>query len=108
LIKVANYPVSVSDLVQKPISNITVYPNPFNPTTTIAFNTLATQEVELSLYNLKGQKVRTLYQGILNGGEHKLIWDGKDNNGRTVSSGIYFAKIQAGKYTQIRKMMLIK
>ncbi len=108
LIKVANYPVSVSDLVQKPISHITVYPNPFNPTTTIAFNTFATQEVELSLYNLKGQKVRTLYQGILNGGEHKLIWDGKDNNGRTVSSGIYFAKIQAGKYTQIRKMMLIK
>ncbi len=57
---------------------------------------------------LKGQKSSHPLPGILNGGEHKLIWDGKDNNGRTVSSGIYFAKIQAGKYTQIRKMMLIK
>ena len=105
---VSNRPDSAEDLIQPPISKVAIYPNPFNPSTTIAFNTPVTQEVELSLYNLKGQKVRTLYKGILKRGEHKLIWDGKDNNGRTVSSGIYFAQIEAGKYSQIRKMMLIK
>ena len=108
LIKVSNRPDSAEDLTVAPVTRISIYPNPFNPSTTIAFSTITTREVELSLYNLKGQKVRNLFQGKLNSGEHKLIWDGKDNNGRTVSSGIYFAKIQAGSSTQIRKMLLMK
>jgi len=108
LIKVTNYPVSVTDLIQKPVSALAVYPNPFNPTTTIAFSTSQTQVVEVSLYNLKGQKVRTLHKGILKSGEHKLIWDGKDNTGRTVSSGVYFTRIETGKQSLTRKLLLMK
>ncbi len=108
IIKVSNRPDSAEDIILAPVTRISIYPNPFNPSTTIAFSTKVTREVELSLYNLKGQKVRNLFQGKLNSGDHKLIWDGKDNDGRTVSSGIYFAKIQAGSSTQIRKMLLLK
>ncbi len=64
--------------------------------------------MEVSLYNLKGQKVRTLHKGILKSGEHKLIWDGKDNTGRTVSSGVYFTRIETGKQSLTRKLLLMK
>lgn len=108
MIKVTNYPVENSDLVQSPISTLKVFPNPFNPITTIAFSTPKSQDVSVVLYNLKGQKVRSLHAGILNSGEHKLVWDGKDNGGRSVGSGIYFARISTGKYKQNVKMILMK
>lgn len=108
LIRVTNYPVSNDDPIQKPISQMAIYPNPFNPVTTISFQTAKTQEVSVTLYNLKGQKIRTLHKGILSTGEHKLIWDGKDNSGRTVSSGVYFARIETGKQCLTRKLLLLK
>jgi hypothetical protein len=108
IIKVTNYPVSNNDLVQSPISALIVYPNPFNPSTTIAFSTPKSQDVKVDIYNLKGQKVCSLHNGVLAGGEHKLVWDGKDNTGRTVSSGIYFTKINSGSYKRSLKMILMK
>ena len=84
------------------------YPNPFNPQTTISFILPEAGTVGLSIYNLKGQKVCELYNGILAAGNHNLVWNGIDANGRAVSSGIYFARIESGKRKQSHKMILMK
>lgn len=108
IIKVNNHPVASDDLVQSPISKLSVYPNPFNPSTTIAFQTKVAQPINVELYNLKGQKVRSLINGNMEKGEHKLVWDGRDDHGRSVSSGIYFAMVRGKSYRQTIKMVLMK
>lgn len=107
-VKVNNYPVGNSDVVQIPVSDLTVYPNPFNPSTTIAFYTPHSMDLSVTLYNIKGQKVRILHSGRMGMGNHQLVWDGKDDGGRGVSSGIYFARVNAGKYIKNVKMVLMK
>ena len=92
------------------------YPNPFNPTTTISFSTTSLRQgyagqaesTEVCIYNLKGQKVKTLINAIIPNGFHRTVWDGKDENGKPVSSGIYFYKMESGKYSSTRKMILMK
>jgi hypothetical protein len=89
------------------------YPNPFNPTTTISFSltTEHTESTELVIYNMKGQKVRTLYpfpSGSCRIGTRSVIWDGTDENNQLVSSGIYFYKLKAGVYSKTRKMLLLR
>lgn len=84
------------------------YPNPFNPSTTIAFSIPETGRVRVSVYNIKGQKVKDLINTEMTRGNHKLIWDGKDTNSRNVGSGIYFFKLESGGKTSIRKAMLMK
>ncbi|RLC53436.1 MAG: hypothetical protein DRH79_03615 [Candidatus Cloacimonadota bacterium] len=69
------------------------YPNPFNPTTNISFSLPVEQEIELVVYNMKGQIVRKLVQGQFTSGEHSVSWDGKDDSGKNVSSGLYFYKL---------------
>jgi len=84
------------------------YPNPFNPTTTIAFDLAAETQVSLEVYNAKGQKVKTVLQENLAAGAHSIVWDGKDSNNRAVASGVYFYQLQAADYTKTKKMMLLK
>ena len=85
------------------------YPNPFNPTTTISFSTTeSTESTELAIYNIKGQKVKTLVNEKLDVGTHQVVWDGKDESSKPVSSGIYFYKMNNGEYTSTRKMILMK
>ncbi|MDI3503828.1 MAG: hypothetical protein PWP64_764 [Candidatus Cloacimonadota bacterium] len=84
------------------------FPNPFNPSTTISFNLGKESQVSLDIYNVKGQKVRSLYQGIKGKGIHKLIWDGKDDTGRETSSGFYFYRLQAGNEQLTRKILMLK
>lgn len=84
------------------------YPNPFNPTTTIGFSIPSAQNVDLVIYNLKGQRVRTLLNGETPGGTHSVVWDGLDDQGRPVSSGVYLYRLNSGAYIQSRKMMLMK
>ena len=85
------------------------YPNPFNPETTIKFTTENTEKnTELVIYNLKGQKVKTLVNEKLDKGTHQVVWNGKDENGKSVCSGVYFYKMNAGKFTSIKKMILLK
>ena len=79
------------------------YPNPFNPTTTLEFGLPVQEQVEVSVYNLAGQKVSTLFDGTMSAGVHRLKWDG---NG--MASGMYFYKIQTPKKTVIKRMLLIK
>ncbi|MCK4653419.1 MAG: T9SS type A sorting domain-containing protein, partial [Candidatus Cloacimonetes bacterium] len=84
------------------------YPNPFNPETTISYELSENGKVNLSIYNIKGQKVNTLVNEVLPAGEHSAIWNGNDSNGNRVGSGIYFYKLRAGDYREVRKMVLLK
>ena len=84
------------------------YPNPFNPSTTIMFSIPDDGRVRVSVYNLKGQKVKDLINADMPRGNHKLIWDGKDANNRNAGSGIYFLRLESGGKTSIRKAMLMK
>ena len=85
------------------------YPNPFNPTTTISFSTMeSTENTEIVIYNLKGQKIKTIVNEILLAGVHTVVWDGTDENSKRVSSGVYLYKMQAGNYIETKKMILMK
>ncbi|MCD4796134.1 MAG: T9SS type A sorting domain-containing protein, partial [Candidatus Cloacimonetes bacterium] len=85
------------------------YPNPFNPTTTINFALSEAGNVTIEVYNIKGEKVVTLQNGYLEAAYHSVVWNGKDNSGNNVSSGIYFYKMRSdGRYTSTRKMILLK
>lgn len=84
------------------------YPNPFNPQTRISFTLMEDENVSLDIYNLKGQKVRTLHQGKLPLGQHSFSWNGKDDNNKKVVSGIYFTKIITDSKRESHKMILMK
>jgi len=84
------------------------YPNPFNPSTTINYYLPQTTNLKLSVYNIRGQKVRTLFSGRLPKGSHQALWNGKDANNRSVSSGIYFIRLEAEGISSTRKVMLMK
>jgi len=84
------------------------YPNPFNPNTTIEYYLPKNCKVTLSIYNILGQKVKTLVRGYQKAGYREVAWDGKDNNGREVASGIYFYRLETEDYIQTKKMVLIK
>ncbi|MCK5051448.1 MAG: T9SS type A sorting domain-containing protein [Candidatus Cloacimonetes bacterium] len=85
------------------------YPNPFNPTTTISFSVAQTSSfVNLDIYNLKGQKIKTLVNEKIGAGIHQIVWNGDDEEKKPVSSGVYFYKIKAGTYTSTKKMILLK
>ncbi len=85
------------------------YPNPFNPETTISFSLPKAEKVNLNIYNLKGQLVKTLYQdNQCSAGVNSVVWNGKDNKGNSVSSGIYFYRLNCGKEQLTKKMVLSK
>jgi hypothetical protein len=84
------------------------YPNPFNPETTVSFSLKNSSKVSVDIYNILGQKVKTLVNDQLNAGNHSYRWNGKDDSGHSVSSGIYFYKMNAGSYTATAKMVLMK
>ncbi len=86
------------------------HPNPFNPSTSIRYDIPEGENVytTLSLYNTRGQLVKTLVNGQKGPGSYVINWDGRDENGRMVPSGVYFYRIQAGEFVQTRKMILLK
>jgi hypothetical protein len=84
------------------------YPNPFNPSTTITFSIERTGDVQLVVYNLLGQMVRTLSSGTRSGGTYSIIWDGRDDAGQPVSSGTYIYRLQTDGNVQTRRMLLVK
>ncbi|MCB5251844.1 MAG: T9SS type A sorting domain-containing protein [Candidatus Cloacimonadaceae bacterium] len=84
------------------------YPNPFNPQTTISFSVPREGEVAVTIYNIKGQKVMQLLNEQIVAGRHSVIWNGCDANGRAVSSGLYFARIEQGNKHRTHKMLLLK
>ncbi|RLC51510.1 MAG: hypothetical protein DRI23_04855 [Candidatus Cloacimonadota bacterium] len=91
--------------------SISVFPNPFNPSTTISFelSTETTGNAELVIYNLKGQKIKTFSNNQISKSANKqIIWNGIDDNKQPVSTGIYFVKLKTGKETLTKKLMLLK
>ena len=104
--------ISLPEIQDNEITSATVnlsnYPNPFNPTTSINFSIEENTNVEISVYNAKGQKVKTLVSENLALGKHSVTWNGGDDHGKSVSSGIYFYKMRTGKFTAIKKMIMMK
>jgi len=84
------------------------YPNPFNPTTIISFSLTEEGEVSLEVFNLLGQKVKTLLVGHVTAGSHTVEWDATDNRGDKVASGVYFYRLTLAEGSQTRKMVLLK
>ncbi len=96
-----------------PVENeilISNYPNPFNPTTTLSFSIEQNEQVELIIYNLKGQKIKvfTFPNGSLGTSKHNVVWNGTDDNNRIVSSGIYFYQLKTESFSFVKKMILMK
>lgn len=103
------FPVSNDDQIQSPgVYGLSNYPNPFNPSTTISFGIKEAARVSVDIYNLKGQHIRTLMDESKAAGDHSILWDGCDDQGRAVASGVFLYKIHAGKYSSSRKMVLLK
>jgi len=84
------------------------YPNPFNPSTNISFTLSKPGRTTLNIYNMKGQLVNHLVNEDMNPGIHNVVWNGKDENGRNVSSGVYLYRLESGTYQATRKMLLMK
>ncbi|MBN2460629.1 MAG: T9SS type A sorting domain-containing protein [Candidatus Cloacimonetes bacterium] len=84
------------------------FPNPFNPVTKISYGLSHETTVKLNIYNIKGQKVRTLLDAWQDRGEHCLEWDGRNDHAEELSSGIYFYRLSAEGHTHVRKMVLLK
>jgi fibronectin type 3 domain-containing protein len=112
--------VSISDnTLLRPIANLGYnYPNPFNPTTTISFNVISTDSrdvaesertlVKISVFNIRGQNVKTIVEDYFYHGEHYVVWDGTDHLGNSVSSGVYFYRMTTDQHQESQKMILIK
>ncbi|MCF7857967.1 MAG: T9SS type A sorting domain-containing protein [Candidatus Cloacimonetes bacterium] len=84
------------------------YPNPFNPSTTIAYSLQNDGMAELNVYNIKGQLVKTLVNGEQPAGLYEAVWNGKDNNEKNISSGVYFYKLSTKDETIMKKMLMLK
>jgi len=84
------------------------YPNPFNPTTTIAYQLPKNGKVRLDIYNLKGQHVTTLVDEAKVAGSHTAIWNGTDSSGSSVASGVYLYRLSFDGNNQTNKMLLMK
>ena len=84
------------------------YPNPFNPTTTIRYALPQTSDVEVIIFNVLGQKVRSLVNQKQEAGYQQVVWDGRNESRLRVSSGIYFYRLKAGTYVKSKKMMVLK
>jgi hypothetical protein len=84
------------------------HPNPFNPTTTISFDLVNAGKVALNVYNIKGELVRTLASGNYPAGKHDVLWNGNDNSGKSISSGVYFYHLKTKEYSSFRKAIMLK
>ena len=84
------------------------YPNPFNPETRIVYDIHEAGDVRLVVYNILGQEVRTLLSGQKSTGRHEALWDGKDHEGKSMTSGVYFYSLESAGFRETRKMLLLK
>jgi len=94
--------------IPEDFSLIGVYPNPFNPQTTIAFQLPRDEKVSLRIYNIKGEQIKELVNDFKRAGFLFVEWDGKDFGNNTVNSGIYFIFLQAGDYSAMKKVTLLR
>jgi len=84
------------------------YPNPFNPNTTISFNLKSASQVSLDVYNIQGQRIRSLVNGWIPAGDHTRAWDGKDGSGKVMPSGVYFLRLNTEHGSGLKKCLMLK
>ena len=84
------------------------YPNPFNPMTTIGFDLPNSQYVRLTVYTVDGRRVTLLVNERRSAGRYEVVWKGLDDHGRLVPSGVYFYRLEAGRFSDTKRMVLIK
>ena len=84
------------------------YPNPFNPSTKIGYGLPRDGQVEIAVYNLLGQKIRTLVSGFETAGYRHVTWDGRTDESQLVPSGMYFYVMESGNFRDVKKVMLLK
>jgi len=117
MLKITNGGYGVTTVVEEKVDNTTIpqdfslsqnYPNPFNPSTVISFQLPVVSNVKLAIYNATGQLVRTLVDGERPAGRYQVVWDGKNDVGVQVSSGLYFYTMRAGGYKATMKMIAVK
>ncbi len=109
------YVISTSSAIEDPTPTVSQdfqlhqnFPNPFNPSTVIAFDIPRSSQVTIEVFDNLGQKVRQLVNRFYNAGHFQVTWDGKDDSGNDVPAGIYYYRMTAGKYQQTRKMLLVR
>jgi len=101
--------VSESDVVFPLVTELRGnFPNPFNPETTISFSLAKDSNVTIEIFNIRGQKIRTLVSNYYQIGSYNVVWNGRDDNGNQVGSGIYFYRMNTGEYQAVRRMILMK
>ena len=98
---------SIRELPQK-YSLSQNFPNPFNPETTISFGLPVDSELNISIYNLLGQKISLLTSGYFNAGFHSVTWKGISDKGMEVPAGVYLYRIETDSYRDMKKMILMK
>ncbi|MFC1552617.1 T9SS type A sorting domain-containing protein [Candidatus Latescibacterota bacterium] len=106
--KISGQITAVESETQKSFAVISNYPNPFNPSTTIEFTIPETGFTELVIYNMIGQKIRELVSADMPVGVHSVLWDGRDQNGLAVSSGVFLSRLISGDNVVSSRMMLVK
>ncbi|NIO55422.1 MAG: T9SS type A sorting domain-containing protein [Candidatus Latescibacteria bacterium] len=84
------------------------YPNPFSASTTIEYFLPSNAPVTLTVYNILGQRVARIIEPMKPKGPHSIVWNGRDENGKKVASGIYFYRLQAGAFSATKKMVLLR
>ena len=97
-----------NDIALAPISLLKNYPNPFNAQTSISFSLTEKQNVSLHIYNIMGQKIRTLLDNKLTEGFNTIVWDGKNNEGHDVGSGVYLYRLSTNDQSVSKRMILLK
>ncbi|MFB0516720.1 MAG: T9SS type A sorting domain-containing protein [Candidatus Neomarinimicrobiota bacterium] len=102
-------------MANEPTSNVPAafymesnYPNPFNPVTTICYDLPQASDVSLVVYDILGRKIVRLVDGHMRAGYHHVVWNGRDADGREVTSGLYIARLVTPDYTKSIKMLLLK
>jgi flagellar hook assembly protein FlgD len=98
----------VDEIETNPIISMCNYPNPFKASATIAFSVAKAGKAKVEIYNIKGQRVKTLLCNAKSTGQNKLVWDGCNDEGKPVSSGMYFYRLEAPGYTKTQKMLYLK
>jgi len=98
----------VLNVIPEKFELFAAYPNPFNPHATIRYDIPKPTNVRITIYNQIGQKIRVLQNGIIQAGEHSVVWDSSNEQGQPVSAGVYLFNIDAGVFNKTQKMILLK
>jgi hypothetical protein len=109
--RVGKFRVRLATAVGTPVVRASLaqnVPNPFNPITTIRFSLASRGNVTLAVYDTAGRQVRRLVNGPIDGGDHDVVWDGRDGRGNALASGVYFYRLTAGGFSDSKKMVLLK